>query len=598
MELLLINSIGILLISSMLGQYLGWRLKIPSLVFFIVFGILLGPIFKIINPQESFHVGFNIFVEFAVVILLFEGGLNLKFSQLKEVSFGVKRLTTLGVLANFFIAFYAGQYIGGLSKATSAVIAAILIVTGPTVIIPMLRQAKLPKRISQYLKWEGIINDPLGVLLVTLVYQYITIHDQANALNLVIISFFKAVIFAIIITFAFGRAIQVIFNRTNFPDFLKIPFILSTILIIFIISKQVQEGSGLLAVTGLGMYFANRRLLVFSELKKFKEAISVFFVSIIFILLSASIKFNFFANLHLKQILFILFLTFCARLIAVFTVTFYSKMTVAERIFVGWIGPRGIVAASIAGVIGLRLVNQGYQEAEMILPIVFSVVICTVLTHGLSLAKVAELLKLNVKCGKGLVIVGASQWALDLALKLKELNVRTLVIDSAVYKLQMMQENNIETHLGEAVYELEQGNIDLTEYSYLLSATDSNSYNTLVCNNFATDLSANCVYQIALGKEFANNEGLSKTKSGLIVALDNNNLFNSNIKDRLAQGWHFEACLLNEKYSLEDHLKNHDPELTINLLVVDKEKNIDFITNPEKIDAKATDTIISFSKTD
>lgn len=597
MEHDVLNSIGLLLLASMLGQYLGWRFKIPSIVIFILFGVLIGPIFGFINPREELGEGFNIFIEFAVVILLFEGGLNLKFKELKEVSFGVKRLTTLGVLFNFLLAYYAGEHIAGLSKEISAVIAAILVVTGPTVIIPLLRQAKLPKRVSQYLKWEGIINDPLGVLLVTLVYQYIIVAGQEGAIEFVAFALFKAIAFSLIITFVFGRSIQFIFDKTNFPDFLKVPFILSIILMIFIISKQVQDGSGLLAVTMLGMYFANRKLLVFTELKKFKESISVFSVSIIFILLSASIKFSFFAELNIRQILFILFLTLFCRLIAIFSVTFYSKMSFQERVFVGWIGPRGIVAASVAGIIGLRLTNLGYQDAELILPIVFSVVICTVLIHGLSLNKVAKLLDLNVKCGKGLVIVGASPWATELALELKEININSLIIDSAWYKLKAPRQLGIETNFGEAISALEEGNIDLTEYSYLLAATDSNPYNALVCNTFSEDLGLNNVYQIPLGHEDDSViEDLPNSMTGQVVDTELNRVYRGNIKELFNQGWSFKKTTLTDEYSIDDFHRDHTPSLTVNLLKIDKDKNINFITDSDDIKSKNGDIIISFSK--
>jgi NhaP-type Na+/H+ or K+/H+ antiporter len=591
------NSIGLLLLAAMVGQYVGWKFKIPSIVIFIIFGVLIGPVFGLMHPQEELGESFNTFIEFAVVILLFEGGLNLKFKELKEVSFGVKRLTTAGVVVNFFIAFYAGQYIAGLSRPISAVIAAILVVTGPTVIIPLLRQAKLPKRISQYLKWEGIINDPLGVLLVTLVYQYITVAGQDGAFEFVAFALFKAIAFSIIITFVFGRSIQFIFDRTDFPDFLKVPFILSIILMIFIISKQVQDGSGLLAVTMLGMYFANKGLLVFTDLKKFKEAISVFSVSIIFILLSASIKLKFFSELNIRQILFILFLTLFCRLIAIFLVTFYSKMTIQERIFVGWVGPRGIVAASVAGIIGLRLSNLGYENADMILPIVFSVVICTVLVHGLSLSTVAKKLGLNVKCGKGLVIVGASPWATDLAIELKEIEVNTLIIDSAWYKLKTPRQLGIETFFGEAISALEEGNIDLTEYSYLLSATDSNSYNALVCSNFSEDLGLNNVYQIPLGNEHDSViEDLPNSMTGQIVDTEINNVYKGNIKELFNQGWSFKKTHLSEEYKIENFHADNSPAKTINLLKVDKDKSINFITDSQKLNTKPGDIIISFSK--
>lgn len=272
-------------------------------------------------------------------------------------------------------------------------------------------------------------------------------------------------------------------------------------------------------------------------------------------------------------------------------------MTWQERLFVGWVGPRGIVAASVAGIIELRLLHQSHEfsDTELILPIVFLVIILTVIFHGLSLAKVANLLGLNVKCGKGLIIVGASPWATDLALELKDISVNTLIVDSTWYKLKQSRQLGLETHFGEAVIELENSNIDLTEYSYLLAATDSNSYNTLVCNNFAEDLGQTNVYQLPLGGDELVEE-LPSSTSGQVVDTELNRVYKGNIKELFNQGWGFTKSNITGEYSYEDFDLDNPPALTINLLKVNKDKDIEFITDSEKVNAKAGDVIVSFIK--
>lgn len=587
----ILNSIGLILFAATFTQWLSWQLKIPAIVFLTIAGLLMGPVFHLVDPEHLCGHLFHIIIEFAVVILLFEGGLNLRLRELKGVSFGIKRLITLGILINGLLIAAASHYIGGLDWKISAIIGSILVVTGPTVIIPVLRQANLPKRINQYLKWEAIINDPLGVLIVAIVYQYITYEGSKLLTDVILISFAKAILFTLFIVFALGASIKYLFDKTRFPDFLKIPTILSTILLVFIISKQVQDGSGLLAVTLLGMYFANKRMLVLADLRKFKESVSVFSVSLVFILLSASIDFKILQMLSLRHVTFILLVVFVIRLASIMVATLGSDMRLEERFLVGWFGPRGIVAASVAGIMGLRLESLGFESASFILPIVFSIVCLTVLIHGLSLDYVSKILNVHIGSGKGLVISGSSPWSTELALVLQSRGIPALIVDSTWYKLQRPRQNGVNTHYGEIVVDVENGSLDLTEYSYLLAATDSNSYNALVCSSLMEDFGYKNVYQLPLDELKPSNLGelpVAQSKQ----ALDDDLLFD-NLKQKFHYGWKFKHTTLTESFSYDkfrDNLNNFD---SIHLMVIHPDKRIEFSTKDSK--PKAGDTIISFT---
>ena len=163
----ILNAFGIIIFFATLCQYLAWKIRVPAIVLLTITGLILGPLTNTIKPSEIFGDLFHIFIELAVVILLFEGGLNLRFKELKGVSVGIKRIISLGVLFNGVLTACAAHYIANITWEVSAILGGILIVTGPTVIMPMLRHVKLNKKINQYLKWEGIVNDPLGVLIVT-----------------------------------------------------------------------------------------------------------------------------------------------------------------------------------------------------------------------------------------------------------------------------------------------------------------------------------------------------------------------------------------------------------------------------------------------
>jgi NhaP-type Na+/H+ or K+/H+ antiporter len=587
----LLNSIGIIIFFATMCQYLAWKIKIPAIVLLTIAGIILGPLTNTINPSEIFGDLFHIIIEFAVVILLFEGGLNLRFKDLKGISFGIKRIISLGVIFSGVITTIAAHYVANLSWEISSIIGSILIVTGPTVIIPMLRQVSLTKKINQYLKWEGIINDALGVLIVTLIFQYLTYNGSESMFEFTIYALVKALAFAIVISISGGYLIKELFEKTPFPDFLKVPTVLSTILMIFIVSKGVQIGSGLLAVTMLGMYFANQELLVMHDLRRFKESIGVFSVSFIFIILSADMDLEILRTLNQGHYVFIALVVFILRIVSIFLATAFSGMPWRDRLLVGWFGPRGIVAASVAGIMGLRLTQSGFEEAKLILPIVFLVVCFTVLIHSITLEPLAKILGLGVKNGKGLFIIGASPWTTDLSLELAKLDVPVLLADQSYEKLKYSRLQGVKTHYGDPIIDVEQGGLDLNEYSYLLAASDNDAYNTLLCNVLSEDFESNNIFQLPLD-DASNNEELPTSIGGKVLG-DNKFVF-ENILTKYFYGWRFKTTKISNSYSKEDFEKDFSNRKIIHLLVVKADQSINFIDDINKIIFKQGDNVISF----
>ncbi len=605
----LLNSIGVILFFALIAQYLGYKFKISTIALLSLFGLLIGPLFKLVEPEKILGHLFHMVIEFAIVILLFEGGLNLRFKDLKGSSQGIKQLIGFGIFTNWIVTTLAAHYIGQLSWSLSFLIGAILIVTGPTVVIPCLRQVSLPAKINQYLKWEGIVNDPIGVLLATSVYQYIIYRGTGNEVTVFILGIFKAIGLALLVTFVFGYLIRYLFNKTKFPDFLQIPSVLSFILLVYIVLEQIQDGSGLLAVTMLGMYFANNDLLVMTELRHFKESISIFSVSMVFILLTANIKFEILKQLELNHFLFIASVVFFTRLISVYISTIGSKMSLEERTLVGWFGPRGIVAASMAGILGIKLMERGYFEADIILPIIFSIIFLTVLIHGFSLEPLAKFLKLTTRGGKGLVIVGAEPWTIELAAILKDLKIPVLISDIDRYKIFQAKMLDIDTHWGEIIIDVENVRLDLTDYSYLLAATDNNSFNALVCNVLVDEFGRNNVFQIPLMEATSKLETetinvdwvdtvqvteLPSFQGGL--QLESNSFQYYELKKRYYNGWTFKKTPLTKEYTFEDFQKDPQNINAIPLMVISENGSLDFANELIKLKPKSGDILIAFKQ--
>lgn len=589
----ILNAFGIIIFFATLCQYLAWKSKVPAIVLLTITGLILGPLTNTVKPSEIFGDLFHIFIELAVVILLFEGGLNLRFKELKGISSGIKRIISLGVLFNGVITVFAAHYIAHITWEVSLILGGILVVTGPTVIMPMLRHVKLNKKINQYLKWEGIINDPLGVLIVTLIFQYLTYRGADSLVEFTIYALVKALAFAIVISVLGGYFIKELFEKTQFPDVLKVPSILSVILLIFIISKGVELGSGLLAVTMLGMYFANQELLVMNDLRRFKESISVFSVSLIFIMLAADINLELLQDLQMGHYVFIALVVFVIRLVSIFLATSFSDIPWKDRLLVGWFGPRGIVAASVAGIMGLRMSDAGFEQANLILPIVFLVICFTVLIHSITLEPLAKLLGLGVKNGKGLMIVGSSPWATDLALELTNLEVPTLITDSSYEKLKYPRQQGVTTYHGEAVIDIEEGLLDLGGYSYLLAATDNDAYNALLCNVLVEDFGTNNIFQLPLN-DSTELEELSTAVGGQVIR-DDKSVF-ENILTRYFYGWKFKTTQITPEYTYEQFKSGFSQRSAVHLITIKPDKSLSFVVDAEKVKVDAGDIVISFIK--
>ncbi|MCG8436165.1 MAG: cation:proton antiporter, partial [Gammaproteobacteria bacterium] len=249
------------------AQWLAWRWRLPAIILLAAFGLLVGPGFGILQPAEVFGDFLQPIIGLCVAVILFEGGLNLEFHELKVAASGVRRLVYVGVPLSWFFGSLAAYYIGGVSLPVALVLGAIIVVTGPTVIIPMLRHAMLNKRTASYLKWEGIINDPIGALLAVLVFQYFVFTGEGAAYGDVIYSLSKALFVAILLGLPFGWALGTVFRRGYVPEYLKSPLTLSLVLIVYTAANHAQHEAGLLAVTLMGIVLGNMGLPSIEEMR-------------------------------------------------------------------------------------------------------------------------------------------------------------------------------------------------------------------------------------------------------------------------------------------------------------------------------------------
>jgi len=318
----------------------------------------------------------------------------------------------LGALVTFLGAGIATHFIFDLSWAISFLFSALIIVTGPTVIGPILRNIPLKKDVSAVLKWEGILIDPIGALVAVLVFEFISVEGGYEYTKDALIEFGKIVIIGLSIGFTSAYALFYALKFKLIPHYLLNVITLASVLAVFVLSDLFAHESGLLAVVVMGMVLGNLKIAELKDILYFKESLSVLLISILFILLAANMNIEDMMLLYRWETLFLFAIViFVLRPLGVFLSTANSNLKLNEKLFISWVGPRGIVAAGIASLFGLKLVMIGVDGAEYITPLVFMVVLGTVLLNATTARIFAKVSGVFLKSSEGIILIGASNFA-------------------------------------------------------------------------------------------------------------------------------------------------------------------------------------------
>ncbi len=494
--LLLIAGVAV---AGVLAQWLGWRFRMPSILALLAFGLVVGPVFGWVKPSAILGQVMSPAIGMAVAIIVFEGGLNLNLRELRSAGSGVIRLVFLALPLNWALGAIAGHYLGGLAWSVSVLFGSILVVTGPTVIMPLLRQAKLEPRASAFLKWEAIVNDPIGATLGLLMLGFlVALRGHGDHVMTISVLAGRAAFGALVaglLGLALPFALRFAFRRDLAPEYLKTPILLAGALGVYAVGEAIQAETGLVGATIFGVVLANIDVTGLQELRRFKESLTVFLVSGLFILLTANIDPAVLRHLSWPILLTTAAILFVVRPLAIGVATIGARMTWRERLLVGWIGPRGVVAAAVAGLAGVQLSAAGYRDGALVLPMVFSVIAATVVLHGLTLGPLARVLKLASDTPPGVLIVGASPWTIALAKALRGLGVPTLLVDPSFDALRPARQEGLTTARVEILSAVGEHVVDLRDLEYLYAATDDDAYNALVCTRFAGDMGRERVHQ-------------------------------------------------------------------------------------------------------
>ena len=582
-----------IIILGILAQWFAWKFKIPAILPLILIGLLVGPIAAeflsedgtkwiepIWNEKEGLFPGESLFyfVSLAISIILFEGGLTLKMSEIKNVGPVITKLITLGSLVTFFGAGIAAHFVFDLNWRISYLFSALIIVTGPTVITPILRNIPLKKDVSTVLKWEGILIDPIGALVAVLVFEFISVEAGGEFTKTALVEFGKIVLFGATFGFTFAHALNFIINKKWVPHYLLNVFALAAVLGVFVLSDSFAHESGLLAVVVMGMVLGNSNSAYLKELLYFKESLSILLISILFILLAANINIDDLLLIYnWKTAVLFAIVVFIIRPIGVFLSTRGSSLKFNEKLFISWVGPRGIVAAGIASLFGLKLTKNGISGAEYITPLVFMIVLGTVLLNATTARLFAKIVGVFLKKSEGILILGASEVSRLIGKYLKDNDRHVVLIDSNQTNIRLSQELGLEALNTDIYSETLGDNIELNDIGYLMALTGSANINQYAIDKFGKQFGENGSFRLITADELNDvdnnpNEGLFSYTDDFIILTEVTRKYPEIHEIEINDGGHYDRLI--EAMNKEDD--------TIPLFIKDKHGVLGIISSYNK----------------
>ncbi|ETX14622.1 sodium/hydrogen exchanger [Roseivivax halodurans JCM 10272] len=529
------------------SQWLAWRLRMPAIVLMLAAGLLVGPGLGLLDPARDFGDLLQPMVAIAVAIILFEGGLSLDLHSLSDAAKGVRRLVFVGAPLGWAASAAALHWVAGLSWETSAVFGGIMIVTGPTVIAPLLRQARLRRRPAALLQWEAIVNDPVGALAAVLAFEIVLVRETSAGPSGALFDLILGIGIATALGLAAGWGLARAFSRGLVPEYMKVPVLFASVLAVFAVSDHVLHESGLLAVTLMGLWIANVELPSYVELRRFKEQATVLLVSGVFILLAANMSRETLASLDLRAALFVAVVILLARPVAVLLSLTGSNVPWAERTLIALTGPRGVVLVAVAGLFGERLAEIGIEDGARMAPLAFALVGATVVLHGFALGPLARLLGLSAADRPGVLIVGGAPWSVALAKALAKLDLPVMIADPNLAHLRGARDAGLETFFGDVLAEEAEHRLDLVRYETVIAATDNDAYNTLVTTDLGPEFGREKVFQLRRVRTRSRRHALPATLGGRPIGADETF---AEANARVQDGWEFRVTTLSEEFTL------------------------------------------------
>lgn len=561
--LLALAMIGLLSIGC---QWLAFKAKLPAILPLLLIGLLLGPGVELLSPDRLMAELLFPFISLAVAIILFEGALTLKFSELQGQNQMVLRLVSIAMVITFMVAALFAYWLLPLSWQAAALLGALVVVTGPTVIAPLLRSVRIQPKLATLLHWEGIIIDPIGALLAVLVFEFVS-ASQGAALSHALSTFGLTLLAGIIGGVAGGWLLAVALRKRLFPRYLESVAVLTLMLTAFAISNELMHESGLLTVTIMGIWLANDERLDLSAIIEFKETLTVLLISGLFILLAARLSRQDLLSLDGSAWLWLASLLLIARPIGVWCASIGSDLKSKERLLIGWIAPRGIVAAAIASLFALKLETQGFAGGDRLAPLVFMVILATVILQSTLTKPITRLLGLEAPDRNGFMIFGANPFAIEVGLCLKQYDIPVLLSDTNWDNLSQARMKGLSVYYGHPTSEHADNQLDLSLIRRLLILSPYRQYNLEVAYHFQDRFGVDKVYRLPENHQDAPRKKPLERHQRLFA----DDAHYRQLNQRIQQGQQLKATGLSETFTWEDYQQRHPKALPL-FAMTDKHK--------------------------
>lgn len=524
----------------------------PAILLLLLFGVLAGPVANILDPDLVFGELLFPLVSVSVAIILFEGGLSLRLNEARRVGSVVTSLTTVGILITWILGAVLAYLLLDLSLSLSILLGAILVVSGPTVIIPLLRQVRPAGNVGSIVKWEGIVNDPVGAILAVLVFEVILSGGATQGVGHLILGVVKAAVVGGGMGLISAGMIVLLLKHYLIPDFLQNPVSLMLVVICYAGSDAVQPESGLLAVTVMGFALANQRFVSIRHILDFKENLRVLLISSLFIILAARLPVAEVVFGSPMGWVFVLSLIIVVRPAMALVSTLRSEMKLNERLFVGWMAPRGIVAAAVSSVFAIRLAEAGVEGAQMLIPVTFQVIIGTVAIYGLTAPLVARALKVAQPDPQGILFAGANKIAREIAHHLHQAKFRVGLVDTNWGNITRARKSGMRTYYGNILSEEMLNDLQLDGIGKVFAVTANDEVNYLAVLHFSDLFDSSHRYQLA-----PRSEGRKAQQTSLPRHLKGRYLFNEEatydyLMARLDNGAVVKSNRMTEEFDFDD----------------------------------------------
>lgn len=485
------------LVAGFVCQWLAWRVKLPSILFLLLIGIVVGPVLGVLRPDEVFGDLLEPVVSLAVAVILYEGSLTLVFSEIRGHGAVVRNLVSIGVLTTWVVATLAAQAFLGWDWYLAALFGAIVTVSGPTVIMPLLRAIRPTRALASVIRWEGILVDPLGAVLAVLVFDFIVV-DLTAATTAQLYKTFGLILGAGLgLGAVAGHAFGIVLRKHWLPDYLRDYAALALVIFVFSAAEYIASESGLLAVTVMGIWQANMRDVELEDILDFKESLTLVLVAGLFIILAARVDLDALLELGTGAVLVLLVLQFFAGPLRALLASFRSELSWPERLYLGWLFPRGIVAAAVSALFALRLEDLEVPGAESLVPMVFIIIVGTVVIQSLTGGLLARWLKVKDPDPTGVLIVGANPAALTFAEALNGAGHRVLVASMGWDGISKARMAGLPVYYGSAVSGYADRHLDLMGLGHLLALSHLPGLNELACVRFRYEFGRESVYTVS-----------------------------------------------------------------------------------------------------